>query len=70
MESVRFHNERFYTIRCNVVGNTKWKLVGITTEEQLLGTLNATKTLLLFITVLMFVISMFEVANIYKPFER
>jgi len=58
MENVHFDNERFYTICCNVVGNTKWKLVGITTEDQLLGTLNATKTLLLFITVVMFVISL------------
>ena len=58
MQSVKFGNERFYTIKCNVIGNTEWKLIGITTEEHLLGTLNATKALLLFISVLMFVVSL------------
>lgn len=57
LKSVEFEHEQFFTVYCNLIGNTKWKLLCIATEMQLYGSLQSTKGTLIVVMSLMVLIS-------------
>lgn len=57
-QSIKSGNERLYTICCNIVGSANWKLLGIATEEELLGSFHTTKATLMLMMLMMLLISL------------
>ena len=57
LKNIEFKHNRFFTVCCNVVGNTNWKLLGVATEEQLFGSLQSTKVTLMLVMLVMLLIS-------------